>query len=77
MSSAYKVFIGILFIVAGLYLLVPGSWLGIGDKGFGIGLHLEWGDDFLTVLKGSFPVLLLILGLLIILTREYYDHFVM
>lgn len=70
MSSLSNVLLGIVFIAIGLYLLVPGDWLGIGDKGFGIGLNLEWGDDFLTILKGSFPVVLLVLGVLIILTRE-------
>lgn len=70
MSSLSNVLLGIVFIAIGLYLLVPGGWLGIGDKGFGTGIHLEWGDDFLTVLKGTAPVVLLIIGGLIILTRE-------
>ncbi|MFW6194804.1 MAG: hypothetical protein ACOC5L_04720 [Halobacteriota archaeon] len=70
MKSVSQILFGLLLIAIGLYLLVPGSWLGIGDKGFGIGLNLEWGDDFLTVLKGCFPVVLLMLGVLIILTRE-------
>lgn len=70
MHSISKVLVGIALIAFGFYLLVPGNWLGIGDKGFGLGFHLEWGDDFLTVLKGTVPVALLILGALIILTRE-------
>lgn len=69
MSSIPFVIAGILIIAAGIYLLVPGEWLGIEDKGFGCGYHLEWGDDFITVLKGTLPPFMILGGLFLIIIK--------
>jgi len=69
MSSLPFILVGILIIAAGIYLLVPGEWLGIDDKGFGCGYHLEWGDDFIVVLKGTIPPVLIIAGLFLIASK--------
>ena len=66
MHAAVKLLIGLVFIGVGLYLLVPGSWLGLADKGLGTGLNLEWGDEFLVVLKGMIPPILVLIGILIV-----------
>jgi len=70
MNTALKVIAGIILIAIGLYLLVPGAWIGM-DKSFGSGIDLEWGDDFLILLKGVIPPIIILAGVvLVIISRD-------
>jgi len=70
MNTALKVIAGIILIAIGLYLLVPEAWIGM-DKSFGSGIDLEWGDDFLILLKGVIPPIIILAGVvLVIISRD-------
>jgi len=70
MGAASKIIAGIILIAIGLYLLVPSAWIGM-DKSFGSGIDLDWGDDFVVLLKGAIPPVIILAGLiLVIISRD-------
>lgn len=70
MGTALKIIGGIILIAIGLYLLVPGAWIGM-DKSFGSGIDLDWGDDFVVLLKGVIPPMIILAGIvLVIISRD-------
>lgn len=65
-NAAVKLIIGLIFIVVGLWLLVPSSMVpSIKPTGIG-GVSLNWLPAFITVLKGFIPPFLIIIGVLIV-----------
>ncbi|MFB6089226.1 MAG: hypothetical protein ABEK36_05600 [Candidatus Aenigmatarchaeota archaeon] len=65
-NAAVKLFIGLIFIVIGLWLLVPSSMVpSIKPSSVG-GVTLNWLPAFITVLKGFIPPFLILIGVLIV-----------
>lgn len=68
LNEVAKLIIGIIFVVIGIWLLVPSGWIpGIKQATYsGIPINLNWGDEFLTMLKGIVPPFLVVIGVLIV-----------
>ena len=71
MHAGIKLIFGIILILLGLWLLVPAGaplvgavkpvqWATIGR------ISLDWSSEFLTVVKGMIPPVIIILGILIV-----------
>ena len=68
MHAAVKLVIGLVFVIVGLMLLVPGNWVpdrvdeirNIGEYNF------DWSSQFVTVLQGSIPPFLILIGILVV-----------
>lgn len=59
MHAAVKLLVGVVFIIAGLWLVIPGQLI---PKASGF----DWSGAFVTVLKGTIPALLVFIGLLVV-----------
>lgn len=64
MHAGIKLVIGMILILFGLWLLLPVDLIGMtAIKPWG---SLNWWEDFLTVVKGVIPPIIIILGVLIV-----------
>ena len=66
MHAGIKLLFGLVLVLLGLWLLVPSGMLLKPEIHSVTGLTLNWFDDFVTVLKGIIPPIVIILGLLIV-----------
>jgi len=66
MHAATKMVIGIILIVIGLWLLVPAGTPGLTAIKPGNLAAFDWWNEFLTVLKGVIPPMIIIFGALIV-----------
>lgn len=71
MNAAVKLIIGLILVFVGLALLVPSGWVpeqleefnemrNVGD------FNLDWSSQFVTVLQGSIPPFLVLIGILVV-----------
>jgi len=60
-SALVKMIVGVIIILAGLWLILPASWLG-----FLPGPKFALWRDLWTIIKGTVPLGLVLLGLLLI-----------
>lgn len=67
MNAAVKLIIGLILVVIGVWLLVPATATFAVVKGTSQTMNmLDWSGEFLTVLKGSIPPLLILIGALVV-----------
>jgi len=66
MHAAIKLLFGIVLIAIGLWLLIPVGTPVIGALKPGTWSMLDWWEEFLTVVKGLIPPVVIILGILVV-----------
>jgi hypothetical protein len=66
MSAAMKLILGVILVLIGLWLLVPSAWISSVKPGSVSGVSVNWGDEFLIVLKGLIPPFLVLIGALVV-----------
>ena len=64
MHAGVKMIIGVILILAGLWLLVPSSYItAVKPASMAV---FDWWDDFLIMLKGIIPPMIILFGVLIV-----------
>ena len=63
MHAAVKIIIGLVLVLIGLGLLVDSVYPILGVKGT---IGIDWLNNFIIVLTGTIPILLILMGLFIV-----------
>lgn len=66
MSAALKLVLGVILVLIGLWLLAPSSWISTVKSSSVRGMDLNWGNEFIQVLKGAIPPFLVLIGALVV-----------
>lgn len=66
MSAALKLVFGVILVLVGIWLLVPSAWISSVKTSTVSGYDLNWGGEFVQVLKGAIPPFLVLIGALVV-----------
>ena len=66
MSAAGKLVIGVILVLVGLWLLLPAGMISEVKPDEGVTSSLDWWQPFKTVVMGTIPPMLVVLGALVV-----------